>query len=60
MKVSARHPAGHSPRDDVANTVDPLAGSYFVESLTDRMEAEALGYIDTIKSMGEGSWSGVC
>lgn len=25
----------------VANTVDPLAGSYFVEALTDKMEAEA-------------------
>ena len=25
----------------VANTVDPLAGSYFVESLTDKMEADA-------------------
>ena len=25
----------------VANTIDPLAGSYFVEALTDRLEAEA-------------------
>ncbi len=36
----------------VANTVDPLAGSYFVESLTDRMEAEALDYIRRIDEMG--------
>jgi methylmalonyl-CoA mutase N-terminal domain/subunit len=36
----------------VANTVDPLGGSYFVESLTDRMEEEAHQYIRTIEGMG--------
>ena len=36
----------------VANTVDPLAGSYFVEALTDRMEREALDYIERIDEMG--------
>ena len=36
----------------VANTIDPLAGSYFVESLTDRMEAEAWDYIRRIDAMG--------
>jgi methylmalonyl-CoA mutase N-terminal domain/subunit len=36
----------------VANTVDPLAGSYFLESLTDRMEAAALDYIARIDAMG--------
>lgn len=36
----------------VANTVDPLAGSYFVERLTDEMEAEALAYIHKIDDMG--------
>jgi methylmalonyl-CoA mutase N-terminal domain/subunit len=36
----------------VTNTVDPLAGSYFVESLTDRVEAEALDYIRRIDEMG--------
>jgi methylmalonyl-CoA mutase N-terminal domain/subunit len=35
-----------------ANTVDPLAGSYFVEALTDRMEADALDYIRRIDEMG--------
>ena len=34
------------------NTVDPLAGSYFVESLTDQIEAEAQKYIDRIEQMG--------
>ncbi len=36
----------------VTNTVDPLAGSYFVESLTNRVEREALDYIERIDAMG--------
>lgn len=36
----------------VANTTDPLAGSYFVESLTDEMEAKAWDYIHKIDDMG--------
>ncbi len=36
----------------IANTVDPLAGSYFVENLTDKIETEALEYIGKIDSMG--------
>lgn len=34
------------------DTVDPLAGSYFVESLTDEMEKAAYQYIDKIDAMG--------
>jgi methylmalonyl-CoA mutase N-terminal domain/subunit len=36
----------------VAQTVDPLAGSYFVESLTNQIEQHAWGYLDKIKAMG--------
>ena len=36
----------------VANTLDPLGGSYFVESLTDEVEAQALAYIRKIDQMG--------
>ncbi len=36
----------------VANTIDPLAGSYFVESLTNEMEAKAWEYIEKIDAMG--------
>ncbi len=36
----------------VANTVDPLAGSYFVESLTDQMEAETEKYFEEIERRG--------
>lgn len=36
----------------VTNTIDPLAGSYFVESLTDKMESEATALIKKIDDMG--------
>jgi len=36
----------------VVNTIDPLAGSYYVEYLTDRMEAETLQYFDEIEAEG--------
>ncbi|MGQ9653544.1 MAG: acyl-CoA mutase large subunit family protein [Thermodesulfobacteriota bacterium] len=36
----------------MANTIDPLAGSYFVEALTDRMEEQAWAYIDKIDELG--------
>jgi len=36
----------------VADVIDPLGGSYFVEDLTNRLEAEAREYIKTIDSMG--------
>jgi methylmalonyl-CoA mutase N-terminal domain/subunit len=35
-----------------ADTVDPLAGSYFVESLTNEVEKEATALIETIDAMG--------
>ncbi|HEV2769837.1 MAG TPA: methylmalonyl-CoA mutase family protein [Solirubrobacteraceae bacterium] len=36
----------------VANTIDPLGGSYFVEALTDRMEAAAYALFDSIDQLG--------
>ncbi len=36
----------------VINTIDPLAGSYFVESLTNEMEEKAWEYIEKIDKMG--------
>ncbi len=36
----------------VTDTVDPLAGSYFVEALTDEVEAAAWKYIDIIDAKG--------
>ena len=36
----------------VANTVDPLGGSYFLEKLTDDMEKEARAYFERIEEIG--------
>jgi methylmalonyl-CoA mutase N-terminal domain/subunit len=36
----------------VADSIDPLAGSYLVESLTDQIEKAAFDYIDKIDSLG--------
>jgi methylmalonyl-CoA mutase N-terminal domain/subunit len=36
----------------VTNTIDPLGGSYFVEALTDRMEAAAYDYFAKIDELG--------
>ncbi|MCS7214239.1 MAG: methylmalonyl-CoA mutase family protein [Candidatus Calescibacterium sp.] len=40
----------------VANVVDPLGGSYFVESMTDKIEEEAEKYFQKILRMGNGSF----
>jgi methylmalonyl-CoA mutase N-terminal domain/subunit len=39
----------------VANVIDPLGGSYFVEAMTDRMEEAAEEYFAKISEMGHGS-----
>lgn len=36
----------------VTDTIDPLAGSYYIETLTDKIEKEAYDYIDKIDLMG--------
>lgn len=36
----------------VVNTIDPLAGSYFIEALTNEMEEQAWDYIHKIDEMG--------
>jgi methylmalonyl-CoA mutase N-terminal domain/subunit len=36
----------------VTNTVDPLAGSYFVEALTDELEGKAVDYLKQIEELG--------
>lgn len=40
----------------VTRVTDPLGGSWFVEALTDKIEAEALDYIASIDAMGGGPW----
>jgi len=36
----------------VANTIDPLGGSYYLEALTDELEEEAYRYFDRIQDLG--------
>jgi len=36
----------------VANTIDPLAGSYYVDALTNKMEQQAYEYFDKIEKLG--------
>ncbi len=36
----------------VTNTIDPVAGSYYIENLTDEIETRAMKYIDKIEQMG--------
>ncbi len=36
----------------VTNTIDPLAGSYYIEAMTDKIEAEAMAYIEKIDALG--------
>ena len=39
----------------VASVIDPLGGSYYLESLTDQIEERANGYFEQILELGEGS-----
>ena len=42
----------------VADVIDPLGGSYYVEMLTDRVEEETLAYLDRIEDLG-GALTGI-
>lgn len=51
-KVALRTQQIIAEETGVANTIDPLGGSYYLESLTDQIEAEALEYIRKIDELG--------
>jgi methylmalonyl-CoA mutase, N-terminal domain len=52
LKIAVRTQQIIAEESGVANTVDPMGGSWFVEKLTDDMEAEALEYIAKIDELG--------
>ncbi|MCU0452326.1 MAG: methylmalonyl-CoA mutase family protein [Bacteroidetes bacterium] len=52
VKIALRTQQILAHETGVTNTIDPLAGSYFVEALTNRMEAEAEQYFERIDAMG--------
>jgi len=51
-KIALRTQQVIAHESGVVNTIDPLAGSYFLESLTDKMEAEAEQYFERIEKLG--------
>ena len=52
VRVALRTQQVIAHESGVADTIDPLAGSYFVESLTDELETKAVEYIDRIDALG--------
>lgn len=52
VKLAVRTQQIIAAESGVTNTVDPMAGSYYVESLTKDIEDEAMAYIEKIEGMG--------
>lgn len=52
VKIALRTQQVIAMESGVADTVDPLAGSYYIESLTNEIEHQAQIYLDKIDSLG--------
>jgi methylmalonyl-CoA mutase N-terminal domain/subunit len=52
VRVALRTQQIIAEESGVSNTIDPLGGSYYIERLTNEIEAEALNYIKQIDAMG--------
>ncbi|MFT5284291.1 MAG: methylmalonyl-CoA mutase N-terminal domain/subunit [Planctomycetota bacterium] len=52
VKIALRTQQIIAEETEVAHVADPLAGSYFVEAQTDRLEAEAEKYFEEIERLG--------
>ncbi|MGQ4912318.1 MAG: acyl-CoA mutase large subunit family protein [Candidatus Thorarchaeota archaeon] len=52
VRVALRTQQVLAHESGAANTIDPLAGSYYVEALTNEMEEEAYKYFDKVESLG--------
>jgi len=52
VRVALRTQQIIASESGVTNTADPLGGSWFVEKLTDEMEAAAYGYFERIDELG--------
>ncbi|WP_424014725.1 acyl-CoA mutase large subunit family protein [Halorubrum xinjiangense] len=55
VRVALRTQQIIAEESGAADIVDPLGGSFAVESLTDETEADAMAYIEEIKEIGDGS-----
>ncbi|MFO7618100.1 MAG: methylmalonyl-CoA mutase family protein [Thermoplasmata archaeon] len=52
VKIALRTQQIIAHESGVANTIDPLAGSYFVEYMTDYMEEQAYKYFGKVEALG--------
>jgi methylmalonyl-CoA mutase, N-terminal domain len=52
VKIALRTQQVIAHETGVANTIDPLGGAYFLEELTNRLEAEAYDYFNRIRRLG--------
>jgi methylmalonyl-CoA mutase N-terminal domain/subunit len=52
VRIALRTQQIIAEESSVANTVDPLGGSYYIEWLTDKMEEETYKYFDKIEKLG--------
>ncbi|MCK4484397.1 MAG: methylmalonyl-CoA mutase, partial [Candidatus Thorarchaeota archaeon] len=52
VRVALRTQQVIAHESGAANTIDPLAGSYYIESLTNELEEEAYKYFDRFDAMG--------
>jgi methylmalonyl-CoA mutase N-terminal domain/subunit len=52
VKIALRTQQVIAHETGVASTIDPLGGSYYLEDLTNRLEAEARDYFDRIRALG--------
>ncbi|MFB6094534.1 MAG: methylmalonyl-CoA mutase [Halanaeroarchaeum sp.] len=55
VRVALRTQQIIAEESGVADVVDPLGGSFAVESLTDEVEEKAMAYIEEVREMGDGS-----
>jgi methylmalonyl-CoA mutase N-terminal domain/subunit len=55
VRVALRTQQIIAEESGTADIVDPLGGSFAIESLTDEVEAEATAYIEEIAELGDGS-----
>lgn len=55
VRVALRTQQIIADESGLADIVDPLGGSYAIETLTDEMESEVMSYIDEIEEIGDGS-----
>jgi methylmalonyl-CoA mutase N-terminal domain/subunit len=55
VRVALRTQQIIAEESGAADAIDPLGGSFFVETLTNEIETETMAYLEEIREMGDGS-----